>query len=613
MDAPFSIPFRVSASAGKLWIAQNASSFLGPSPSLASVDATPSGTAAATDPWSWLKLRGSNWAGFQNGGCVHELWRHDAEEYIAFLASHSINAVRLPLSAPLVNEPSFQITNNDCGPRYRGWETLAILDDVVAKLRTAGIFVTFGMHTLSKPAHNQGSWTDVPNGEQQLFEAWEKVALRYCSSAPNAIMADLFNEPHAATWSDWVDLAQRLGNRILQICPRWLIAVQGAKGGAGFQWGEKLIGQLTQPIQLSIPDRLVLTPHVYGHSWMRFDFLHADDFPENMPAIWDEHFGKIAHITGVPICVGEWGGVWNDTVGNGQSFGSTAIWQTAFASYLAARGFSSFYWTLNDNSFRTGSLFRDQYSAEKLALLETLPCSSILDLQEQWSRASPPGTPLDPMSPPTPSRPPPTPGEPPLLPPPPSSPGPSRPPISPVPKAPPKPPRAPSPLQPPQQPPPLQPPPKSPPSAPSTLAALQATAEHIPTPMLVGASVAILTIFMALLVRQARVCCIRWTPAQRTRASRESSSTHLRPDTKRSRTAPSESVAWISSDNHQHGSAPVSVQMVTTSHSAEAVSRVVARMEARRAAASSLEASVIATELSPDAHKRSACTVLNLD
>ena len=131
---------------------------------------------------------------------------------------------------------------------------------------------------------------------------------------------------------------------------------------------------------------------------MRFDFLHADDFPENMPAIRDEHFGKIAHITGVPICVGEWGGVWNDTVWNGQSFGSTAIWQTAFASYLAARGFSSFYWTLNDNSFRTGSLFRDQYSAEKLALLETLPCSSILDLQEQWSRASPPGTPPDPES-----------------------------------------------------------------------------------------------------------------------------------------------------------------------------------------------------------------------
>jgi aryl-phospho-beta-D-glucosidase BglC (GH1 family) len=77
----FSTPFEVKAALGKLWI-----------------------RAEWQDSGSWeeLRLNGVNWAGFQSSGCPHELWKHNVTEYIDFISAHGFNAVRLPLSAPIV-------------------------------------------------------------------------------------------------------------------------------------------------------------------------------------------------------------------------------------------------------------------------------------------------------------------------------------------------------------------------------------------------------------------------------------------------------------------------------------------------------------------------------
>eukprot|EP00966_Prymnesium_polylepis_P236807 5476713-Prymnesium_polylepis.1 len=58
---PFSIPFALSAHNGKLWIA--------PEFKL--------GTPDESSSWEPFKIKGTNWAGFQAGGCVHELWKRD--------------------------------------------------------------------------------------------------------------------------------------------------------------------------------------------------------------------------------------------------------------------------------------------------------------------------------------------------------------------------------------------------------------------------------------------------------------------------------------------------------------------------------------------------------
>lgn len=388
---------------------------------------------------------------------------------------NGFNAVRLPLNAAIVTARSWRI-NGDyiCGAAYEGFESLDVLDDVVDRLRAAGIFVALDVHTLTLPEHNQPLWClrEPSQGcgdddEDLIFSAWRVLAQRYCSS-PNVILADLFNEPYQATWTgagtggtDWGDFARRMGDFVLGLCPRWLIIVEGvggnngqcgALGHGGCWWGENILSQREHPIQLSLPNRLVLSPHVYGHGGQAY--MSAADFPANMPEVWSDHWADVSTDTGVPILLGEWGGVWEATTFNRRSFPSTAAWQQQLSAFLRERSIGFFYWTLNDNSYSTGSLFGDAHSKQRLQMLAPMPATRITDLQLTWRSSPPPPGP--------PPSPPPVPRPPPPLPPSPPSPPPPSPPTPP----PPPPPPSPCPPPPPPSPPPYPPSPPSPPSTP---------------------------------------------------------------------------------------------------------------------------------------------------
>lgn len=127
---PFTEPFAVSAHQGKLWIA-------------------PADEAQRPGArWDELHLRGTNWAGFQVSGCVHELWKFEVQDYLSYLTVHGFNAVRLPLAAPLILQSADEggfIVDDQCG-EYAGLDTLDVLDDVLRRLQRAGIFVMLDMH-----------------------------------------------------------------------------------------------------------------------------------------------------------------------------------------------------------------------------------------------------------------------------------------------------------------------------------------------------------------------------------------------------------------------------------------------------------------------------------
>ena len=98
---PFSVPFDVFAADGRLWIAPQ---------------------------WAWseeeeqhivavapLDIKGANWAGFQQDGCPHELYKkaNSVAKYVKFLEDNGFNAVRLPLGAHWVlDNPK---TGDNCG------------------------------------------------------------------------------------------------------------------------------------------------------------------------------------------------------------------------------------------------------------------------------------------------------------------------------------------------------------------------------------------------------------------------------------------------------------------------------------------------------------------
>ena len=169
---PFSVPFDVFAADGRLWIAPE---------------------------WEWseaeerhatrtpLDIKGANWAGFQQDGCPHELYKRDnsVAKYVKFLEDNGFNAVRLPLGAHwVIDNPK---TGDNCGS-YSDTRTLDVLDSVVAALRNAGIFVMFDMHNLVDPKHGSKHWRCVyghddddgcdpdEDDEQQLFGAWTVLA-----------------------------------------------------------------------------------------------------------------------------------------------------------------------------------------------------------------------------------------------------------------------------------------------------------------------------------------------------------------------------------------------------------------------------------------------------
>ena len=394
----FSVPFNVSAKNGKIF-------------------ATHTDPALLPAPDVELLFRGTNWAGMQSHGCPNHLTWHTFEQYLdRLVVDLEMNLVRLPLSAEWING-NMAANNYICG-EYRHMPTLSVLDDVLARLAARGVFVMLDMHTLHSD-RNFPLWCDPEPcddaSEQAIFAAWATLAQRYCSR-PNVIMADLFNEPRTS-WESWREAAQRLGDHVLSYCDRWLIVVEGTgcNSNHGCWWGEHVAGHVTQPVTLSVAERLVLSPHVYGHGGHAY-FSHPS-FPDNLPDVWGGHWGDVPALTETPLLLGEFGGHWDRCEWHEGVTGSmpedctedadTEAWHHALVAYLLNMGHSGFaYWTLNDNSFKTGGLMVNVSSnRRKWALLRQFPASTVSSLEAFWREDV--RSPLTPPTPPPPPSPPP--------------------------------------------------------------------------------------------------------------------------------------------------------------------------------------------------------------
>ena len=116
-----------------------------------------------------------------------------------------------------------------------------------------------------------------------------------------------------------------------------------------------LFRSLSSPVKVvdesgrEVHGKLVYSPHTYGPSVFDQPVFSADNFPANMPAIWDIQYGML-RAAGQAVVVGEWGG---------KLHGSDAVWQDRFSTYLAASGIGSFYWSLNPESADTGGLYTE--------------------------------------------------------------------------------------------------------------------------------------------------------------------------------------------------------------------------------------------------------------
>jgi endoglucanase len=207
------------------------------------------------------------------------------------------------------------------------------------------------------------------------------LAERYQNQS-NIVGADLKNEPHGrASWgssdrlTDWRLAAERCGNAILAINPKWLIVVEGTEKNVlgqqlpGHWWGGNLEGVKHHPIRLNVPNKVVYSPHEYGQGVFDQHWFHEPSFPQNLYSRWYIGFHYIAEQGIAPIWMGEFGGRKVDTSSK------EGIWQRQFVDFIKQKRLSFTYWSWNPNSGDTGGILLDDWltvDAPKQQLLNPL-------------------------------------------------------------------------------------------------------------------------------------------------------------------------------------------------------------------------------------------------
>jgi len=318
-----------------------------------------------------VSLKGASWFGFETGlNVFHGLWAVDYKFLLDFLAHNRFNAMRIPFSLDMVlhnpapSSINFGGCQNDhnCNLDLKGLSSLQVLDKMIAAAAQRGIAVMLDLHSFEPDAYaSNGLWYDSSHPESLVVQGWQMLASRY-SKSPNVFAADLKNEPFLTTWaekrpsSDWDAAASRLGNNITSQTD-WLIFVEGTANSPPCPdpcfYGENLRGVRSVGVRLNKADKLVYSPHVYGPNVYQHPYFNDPSFPNNMKAIWDDHFGYIRDMQGPAVVLGEWGGALS---------GKNGVWMNALVDYLLQKDMTDqFFWCLNPNSGDTGGLVLDDW------------------------------------------------------------------------------------------------------------------------------------------------------------------------------------------------------------------------------------------------------------
>ncbi len=268
-------------------------------------------------------LQGVNWFGFETANhAPHGLWTRDYKDMLAQIASLGFNTVRLPFSLEALR------STDTSGIDYGGGRNAAlagktpqqVMDIIIDEAAARGLMVILDNHSQA----DDGFMFDLWYGQAGFTEAdwlntWQTLATRY-ANRPNVIGADLKNEPHgSATWgtggpTDWRRAAELAGNAVLAKAPHWLVFVEGIEGPvAGGQqldrhwWGGNLEGVRNHPVRLSIPHRVVYSPHEYGPGVYAQPWFSSPDMAAILADRWSKGFGYISEGGIAPIFVGEFG------------------------------------------------------------------------------------------------------------------------------------------------------------------------------------------------------------------------------------------------------------------------------------------------------------------
>jgi endoglucanase len=309
-----------------------------------------------------VMITGVSWFGMETGTYApHGLWTRNWQAMLDQITALGFNTVRIPLSNDaLVPGRMPQNINYAVNPDLTGKTSLEVLDLLVRGAGERGLKVILDRHRPTQSGQSDLWYTDAVS-EARWISDWVMLAQRYNGQAA-VLGMDLHNEPRGpATWgsgdvsTDWRMAAQRAGNAILGVNPYVLIFVQGVErsGDDWYWWGGNLIDARSAPVELGVPGRVVYSPHDYGPDVYPQGWFSASDFPSNLPAIFDAHWGYLANEQIAPVVLGEFGG------SAGQ--GADGVWQRTLMDYAQQHEIGWLSWAFNPNSGDTGGLLADDW------------------------------------------------------------------------------------------------------------------------------------------------------------------------------------------------------------------------------------------------------------
>lgn len=353
---------------------------------------------------STVRLKTVNWNGAEGEnhlphGCWMPLRWTDIVDHIKSLG---FNCIRFPFSGScgvegvMPAQSSIHAINADLS----GISVLDAFEKIFDYCAERGLYIVLDHHRRAEGAGADGSPIDGSYTQASWLATWGVFATRFADH-PAVIGADVHNEPHNHTWADWATLAEACGNHILSIAPNWLIFVEGvgSDGSDSYWWGGYLKGVATRPIVLSVPNKVVYSPHDYGQSvesqtWLAYDGqTEPAGWPNNLYDIWRQYWGYIYEDGIAPIWIGEFGGHFGYDAATGAVTKPHATyerqWLAGLLRYLGGDfngdgtpdiatgsvGMSAAFWTLTYNSRDTGGLLLNDFITEqtgKIALLAPL-------------------------------------------------------------------------------------------------------------------------------------------------------------------------------------------------------------------------------------------------
>jgi len=342
-------------------------------------------------------LKGINYFGFEtNISCPHGIWSVSLDTLLDFIKRNQFNAIRVPISLQAVLTMETlkpQSINTSANPSLADSNlTVAkLLDTFVQKCRSRGLLILLDMHVHTPGGPIEESWTTSKYSEFDWINGLIKLANRY-KNQDHVFAFDLKNEPHGkTTWSQWAAAAERMAAAIHKVNPKVLIFIEGIENPSnpdknGSFWGGNLSDAKTRSIKLTVPNKLVYSPHVYGPDVFLQPYFTTKDYPQNLPVIWEKQWAYLKTQSLGTVVIGEWGGQYRP--------GSLdEKWQNAFGDFLRKNKIDNFYWCLNPNSGDTKGLLLDDWktpNSEKLKLLaKVIPSPTPFIFAQGNSQAQP--------------------------------------------------------------------------------------------------------------------------------------------------------------------------------------------------------------------------------